>query len=250
MRNYDLYNTREFGEWVFRGGLTGEEIYLFEKFLLPLGGGLGLLDVGTGNGRLLFELAERYCPDCRLCGIDMSEKLISAAKDVCRGKSSLMEFHQMDAADLAFGDDVFDVVLALQQIVSLIEAAESRESVMRECYRVLKKDGLLLSSFLHYEGRWFNVLASVLSLPGKVIKGDFKYLNFRYLPWLKLAGKVNIRYFIEKQPYTYWYKVDEILGMMEKVGFKIVEVKTSLMIRRNIEQFSNGGMLYIAAKKV
>lgn len=74
-------------------------------------------------------------------------------------------------------------------------------------------------------------------------------MNQQYLPWLKLKQKVNFKCLFEKQPYTYWFKTNEILKILEEIGFEVIELQTPRMILERITDFMCGGMLYIIARK-
>jgi len=76
---------------------------------LPTGG--AVLDVGTGPGRLLVELARRR-PDVRVVGIDPSADMIGHADDRLRatGLNDRAETRVAGAEDLPFGDGSFDAV--------------------------------------------------------------------------------------------------------------------------------------------
>lgn len=72
--------------------------------------GADVLDVGTGPGALVCELARRR-PDIRIVGVDLSADMIAAAQ------RNLSEFGERacaqegDVTDLPFADDTFDLVV-------------------------------------------------------------------------------------------------------------------------------------------
>lgn len=50
--------------------------------------------------------------------------------------------------------------------------------------------------------------------------------------------------------YLYWFKIQEIVTLLKEIGFKIIEIKTVQMIKKNICNFTpTGGRLYIVCKK-
>jgi ubiquinone/menaquinone biosynthesis C-methylase UbiE len=69
-----------------------------------------VLDVGTGPGVLLVELASRR-PDLRLTGIDLSSDMIAAAERNLRAFDERASARMGDVTDLPFADDSFDVVV-------------------------------------------------------------------------------------------------------------------------------------------
>jgi ubiquinone/menaquinone biosynthesis C-methylase UbiE len=67
-----------------------------------------VLDIGTGPGVLLVELA-RLRPDLRLTGIDLSADMVSAAK---RNLADRGVVQVADVTDLPFADGSFDLVVS------------------------------------------------------------------------------------------------------------------------------------------
>ena len=112
----------------------------------PLNG--RILDVGCGDGLLLYLLNREPNPSTRECvGIDVAENKISNARKL--GIDSI-EFHQMDISDVpseSFGCVSITDVLYLLPI-------SSWASFLRECIRVLKKSGLLIVKETLDRPRW------------------------------------------------------------------------------------------------
>lgn len=102
---------------------------------------------------------------------------------------------------------------------------------------------------MHYEGRWFNPLFAFLTVPLKVFKRDFEFLESGYLPWLKLGGRLNLKYLFERQPYVYWFRFDEILKTIKNINFELIEIATTEMLKKKVSNFKKGGMLYLVALK-
>jgi len=93
-----------------------------------------LLDIGTGPGFLLFEIAELES-DVELVGIDLSEKLIKFAK----GESEKRDFGDIhfeigDANHLNFEDDTCDFIISSGVLHSL----KNPVAAIKEWLRVLK----------------------------------------------------------------------------------------------------------------
>jgi len=70
-----------------------------------------VLDVGTGPGVLLSELAQRR-PDLRLVGIDLSEDMVRAADRNLAPFADRARAQVADVTDLPFADDEFDLVVS------------------------------------------------------------------------------------------------------------------------------------------
>jgi ubiquinone/menaquinone biosynthesis C-methylase UbiE len=72
--------------------------------------GADVLDVGTGPGVLLVELAGRR-PDVKLTGVDLSADMVAAAERNVGKFGQRVSARVGDVVDLPFPDDSFDVVV-------------------------------------------------------------------------------------------------------------------------------------------
>ncbi len=182
---------------------------------------MAILDVGTGGGRFLEELAMRGFD--HLFGIDISASLLAAAGKRLSVYPVGVKLEQMDMRALTYPSESLDCVLALQQVVCGIDDPAGRRQALAECFRVLKPGGIFLCSVLDYSRRPLNLLVSLISWPFKLLKGEFRYMSYQYLPLLKLGGCWNWQYPCRRQPYAYWYRRSEILRDLRAAGFVIHE---------------------------
>src|SRR5215208_2312102 len=68
-----------------------------------------ILEVGVGTGLAL----PMYPRHCRIVGIDLSEGMLSKAKEKSEALNlSHVQLHRMDAGAMQFADDSFDTVVA------------------------------------------------------------------------------------------------------------------------------------------
>ena len=72
--------------------------------------GAAVLDVGTGPGVLLVELAQRRS-DLRLTGVDLSADMVSAAERNLTKFGERASARVGDVTELPFPDDSFDLVV-------------------------------------------------------------------------------------------------------------------------------------------
>ena len=71
-----------------------------------------LLDVACGTGLVTFRAANLVDPEHEIIGTDISEQMIAAARVAARDRSTAnVRFERMDAENLRFSGDEFDVVL-------------------------------------------------------------------------------------------------------------------------------------------
>jgi phosphatidylethanolamine/phosphatidyl-N-methylethanolamine N-methyltransferase len=102
-----------------------------------------VLEVGVGTGINI----PLYPKDCQIAGIDFSASMLEKARDrVARGAVRAVRLLQMDAADLKFPDDSFDIVYAPY----LISVVPDPVKVAQEMRRVCRRGGriVFLNHFL------------------------------------------------------------------------------------------------------
>src|SRR2546423_1380326 len=102
-----------------------------------------VLEVGVGTG----INAGLYPRDCAVTGIDLSDSMLEKARDrVARKGIRNVRLLEMDAADLKFGDDTFDIVYA-PYVISVVP---DPLAVTREMRRVCRPGGriVILNHFL------------------------------------------------------------------------------------------------------
>jgi trans-aconitate 2-methyltransferase len=150
-----------------------------------------LLDVGCGDGKLSAEIA-RSLPDGSVLGIDLSEEMITFAKNhYPQEKFPNLSFMQIDASELTF-DSEFDIVYS-NAVLHWIKAPQA---ALKGFWKSLKPEGVFLAQF---GGR--GNAAELLKVVDSIIEDkkwnsyfkDFVFPYGFYGPeeygkWLKAAG--------------------------------------------------------------
>src|SRR3954447_26767867 len=96
-----------------------------------------VLEVGVGTG----INAALYPPDCSVTGIDLSSSMLEKARErVARKSVRNVRLLQMDAANLKFADDSFDIVYA-PYVISVVP---DPVAVTREMRRVCRPGGRIV----------------------------------------------------------------------------------------------------------
>lgn len=118
--------------------LTGEIVTVLDAWGV-LSPDTVALDLGCGIGRIEEALAGRVA---RIQGIDVSEKMIAAAKLRCESKDNV-DLSICNGLDLApFGDRSFDLVLAVDSMPYMVQSGMALvTSQFAEVARVLRRDG-------------------------------------------------------------------------------------------------------------
>jgi ubiquinone/menaquinone biosynthesis C-methylase UbiE len=94
-----------------------------------------VLDVGCGTGN--YAAALTAATNCRISGVDPSQKMLERARDAASWES----LARSSAENLPFGDDAFDVVMS----TDVIHHIRDRDAYFREAARLLRPEGHLLT---------------------------------------------------------------------------------------------------------
>lgn len=141
--------------------------------------GRSILDVATGTGSLAIALSASSAE--KVIGIDLSSEMLAVAAK--KKRSTNLSFLQMDASNMEFGDEEFDLVTISLGLHDM--PLEIRNLVLDEAKRVLKQNGKLYileydlpkNKFLGAISSWLiNIYESKYYLD--FIRSDFDgYLN-------------------------------------------------------------------------
>ncbi len=146
---YEHSDFLNFGYWA-EGIATAREAceHLMDRLLGALPDAPGaVLDVACGRGATTRSLLRRWSPE-RVTGIDLSERSLERARINAPG----CEFRHMDATELDFADETFDVVLSVEACFHF----NTRAKFLAEACRVLKPGGwLVLTDIL--VARWMEI---------------------------------------------------------------------------------------------
>ncbi|WP_289293149.1 class I SAM-dependent methyltransferase [Romboutsia ilealis] len=97
-----------------------------------------ILDIGTGTGFFAIILSSL---GHEVVGIDLCENMIDNANKTAKLLGYDINFKVMDAQNLDFEDNFFDIIISRNLTWTLPDAEEA----YKEWYRVLKKDGRLVN---------------------------------------------------------------------------------------------------------
>ena len=136
-----------------------------ELKLLP---NLKILDVGCGNGKLLFKLAS-FLKDCQLHGIDIRPNQIH--KNQSKKNEKNLNFHCAPSDDLPFENDYFDILTCTNALQKFPQKVRSLD----EMYRVLKSNGEFYLLEGTRDNKWKNKFEKILR-QSKFIRPEKKYL--------------------------------------------------------------------------
>jgi len=166
-----------------------------------------VLELGCGYGRVLQKLCTKAN---KIIGIDISKSSLDLAKKLLKGNLNC-QLLQMNAINLEFPNQFFDVVICIQNGISALNV--NKKELIREAARVTKKGGLVLFSsysdkFWEERLNWF-ILQSKAGLIGEIdlnathngiiaTKDGFKATTIRPTEFISLASELDISLKIEE----------------------------------------------------
>jgi arsenite methyltransferase len=106
--------------------------------LLSLEPGQAVLDVGSGPGLLVREIADSVGPTGRVVGLDVSDPMLEMGRRRCKDRPQV-DFESGDAATLPFESGAFDTVVSTQ----VYEYVPDIPGALAEISRVLRPGGLV-----------------------------------------------------------------------------------------------------------
>lgn len=206
--------------------LQEKENRLAEEYIvIPFKSGCNprILEAGTGSGRISFRIKEKA--DIYIDAFDLLPSFIEQAEKN-KVKSGLdIHFYVKDAVNLAgFTDNGYDVLIYLQQILSIIPKSELH-SALSECARVCKPGGLLILSYANYDGRGADrLLSSLLSVIRFFRKDSLSSQELPHLHTNNKKGKrvINLSYLGSNQSIVYWFRKIEIEDALFAAGFDVI----------------------------
>lgn len=121
--------------------------------LLAATAGERVLEIGSGTGHCLIELAEAVGSNGRVYGIDLSDKMVELAQELVRdrGLADRVELKCGDAEHLPYGSDSLDAVF-MSFTLELFDTPDI-PLVLAECHRVLKPGGRIVVVAVSHEGK-------------------------------------------------------------------------------------------------
>jgi phosphatidylethanolamine/phosphatidyl-N-methylethanolamine N-methyltransferase len=134
-------------DWTYGPTLHTGRVQAIKRMAIQPGERVLEVGVGTGINALL------YPRDCSVTGIDLTSSMLDKARDrVAREGIDNVRLLEMDAADLKFADDTFDIVYA-PYVISVVP---DPVAVVREMRRVCRPGGrvVILNHFRSTNRAW------------------------------------------------------------------------------------------------
>lgn len=168
-----------------------------------------ILDICTGTGDLILEIARKTSRDVYLSGYDFSSEMLSKANEKAKKEEIQVDFIEGDVASMPYKDNSFDAAGISFGIRNLVYENSNADQHLAEIHRVLKPGGkfVILESSKPENRIWrfFNNMYLQLILPylGGLISGNLK--AYKYL----------------SQSSKNYYTPTEMSAILETGGFKV-----------------------------
>ncbi len=206
-----------------------------------------VLDICTGTGDLVLELAEKAVrtkttaagdsvnvsatrsASINLTGYDFSAEMLQKAREKAAAAGASIEFVEGNVAEMPFTDNRFDTAGITFGIRNLIYENSNADRHLAEIHRVLRMNGRLV------------VLES--SRPDSRIWRFFNGLYLQFiLPWLGglISGNLKAYKYLAKSSKNY-YSRKEMSTLLEQAGFRVI---------RSRALFFGSVMLLVAEKQI
>ena len=233
---------RVVARYVDIGLWPAEEILVLEYF--P--DGSRVLDVGCGAGRTSIPLAEQ---GFEVVGIDLSQTMVTVARQQAELAGVEIDFQTMDATDLQFPPASFDVVLFSYNGVELLPGRTGKIRALEEFGRVLKEEGIFLftshSPFALNQYAPYRLANFVKFLTGRLLRLPIKEREL---------GERFIDDEGEEVKYLQILPPSVLMRMLEECGFEMALFNTRQRIEKGQKYgwrgiFEDGERFYVARKK-
>jgi ubiquinone/menaquinone biosynthesis C-methylase UbiE len=164
---------------------------------------INILDVGSGMGFPLIEIAQRYGTSCKVYGIDPWSAALDRSKKKARAYGvKNISFVLGIAEKMPFTDEMFDLIVSNNGMNNVQELSKSFE----ECYRVCKPGGQMVFTFNLPE-----TMNTFYEIFGQVLQ-EKELFRERVAMYEHIKAKRK--------------SIDEMKRLVGSIGFSIKSVKT------------------------
>jgi len=177
-----------------------------------------VLDLGCGHGQTLIYIARKLAENGKVIGVDNDENLLAVAERVLKDEimEGKIELTKSDISNnLPFFNNSYNKIVCH----NVIECIPNKNLFIDECYRILKKNGILIISHTDFDTQIFN--SSYPELSRSLVHN---YCDTRQ-QWMKACDGMIGR---------------KLFSILNKNKFKNVELKIYVMSNTKYKPFEYG----------
>lgn len=159
--NLNNEGKKTYAQWQYEKGIDTIKFYLKHNTVDEMFKDKVVLDIGCGAGGKTIYYASKGVKE--ITGIEILEKYRNEAENLAKNYNlqDKFKFVQGDASNMPFEDEIFDTII----MNDAMEHVDQPEMVLRECYRVLKKNGKLYLNFPPYNHPYGAHLSDAIGIP-------------------------------------------------------------------------------------
>ena len=200
-----------------------------------------VLDMACGAGRHSILLARK---NYRVAAVDLSENLLSIAKEQAKKEKLIINFINSDIRDFG-SSQKFNLIINLFTSFGYFETDEENYSVLRKAYNLLIKDGFFVLDYFNSEFLTNNLIEfSKDDLADGEIIQERKILNKRVIKKITINKNGSHEEFEES---VRMYTKDELTNELTKIGFDIYKTFGDFLGNK-FEQFTSPRLIFICKK--
>ena len=215
--------------------LTSQEVDLLEK-ALNLNKKDSILDLFGGQGRHSIELAKRGYRD--LTVFDYSNYLINLGRRLARKKNLKINFYQGDARSTNLENNNYKAVIVMANSFGYFLKEIENLKVLKEINRLLKVKGRLLLDLVNpayvkdnlNPASWHRIGNNVDVFRKREIKNNL--VKTREIVISKKKGVLRDECYCQRL-----YDRAKITGMLKKAGFKNINTRGNLSLRKEKQDY-------------
>ncbi|HMN24484.1 MAG: class I SAM-dependent methyltransferase [Ignavibacteriaceae bacterium] len=203
--------------------------------------GFNILDMACGTGRHAILLAKK---GTNVTAVDLSENLISIAKQTAKKEKLVIDFIQSDIREFKSVIQ-FDLVLNLFTSFGYFETDEENFSILQKAYDFLVPDGYFVLDFFNSEFLQKNLVEfSEETLDDSVIHQYRKIKDKRIIKKIAITKSGDTNEFEES---VRMFTKDELVNELTKIGFDIYKTYGDFL-GNEFEQFVSPRLILICKK--
>ena len=168
---------KKYDEEVFTEGTIGECDFIEKEANYDKS--IRILDIGCGTGRHSIELTKR---GYSVTGIDLSESVLSRAREKAEKESLKIDFKRRDSRNLSFESEFDLVIMLCEGAFPLMETDEMNYQILQNASKALKEKSKLIFTTLNGLYPLFHSIKEFInseSSEGISFENTFDLMTFR-----------------------------------------------------------------------